>query len=169
MARPRAGTRSPGAGKARSGVRSPRIDTIRLEDLTDSDGSALRRGDGCEARRFTGIDLGGRDLTGSTFAECEFLGVDLHDAALRGVTVSESLITDLHAPVFSAPRSTWRDVRLNPALRGCRAPLSTTRSSRYSLPCLPRTSAFASSRRTWQTRAPGAPGLSGAATRRRAG
>ena len=112
MARPRqAGIRSPH-------TRSPQIDTIRLQDLTDNDGSALERGDGCEAQRFAGIDLGGRDLTGATFEECEFTGVDLNDAALRGITLVESLFTDLHAPVFSAPRSTWRDVRVDHARLG---------------------------------------------------
>ncbi|MFC5928709.1 pentapeptide repeat-containing protein [Cryobacterium melibiosiphilum] len=108
MARPRPTT----------GIRSPLIDPIRLHGITDSDGAALGRGDGCEALRFTGVSLGERDLTGATFEECEFVGVDLHDAALRGITVSESIFTDLHAPVFSAPRSTWRDVRLDHARIG---------------------------------------------------
>ena len=108
MARPRQAT----------GIRSPQIDPIRLDGLADNDGAALGRGDGCEALRFTGIDLGGRDLTGATFEECEFTGVDLNDATLRGITVSESLFTDLHAPVFSAPRSTWRDVRIDHARIG---------------------------------------------------
>lgn len=103
---------------ARSGTRSPSIDALRLDDLSDNDGSGLRSGDSLEAQRFSGCDLSGRDLTGASFAECEFTAVTFTEANLRGATFSECLTIDLHAPVFSAPRSTWRDVRMDHARLG---------------------------------------------------
>jgi len=103
---------------ARSRTRSPSIDPLRLDDLSDNDGSTLRSGDSMEAQRFTGCDLSGRDLTGVSFTECEFSAVTFTDTKLRGATFSECLATDLHAPVFSAPRSTWREVRIDHARLG---------------------------------------------------
>ena len=103
---------------ARSGTRRPSIDALRLDDLTDNDGTQLHSGDSQEAQRFSGCDLSGRDLTGASFTECEFTAVTLNETRLRGVTFSECLTTDLHAPVFSAPRSTWRDVRVDHARLG---------------------------------------------------
>jgi uncharacterized protein YjbI with pentapeptide repeats len=95
------------------GTTHPRIDPIALVDLVDSDGALLHAGDSRDAERFTGAELGGLDLTGITFRECEFRGVSLADTTLRGATFSECLAVDLHAPVFSAPRSSWRDVRID--------------------------------------------------------
>ncbi|KFF60291.1 hypothetical protein JF66_05390 [Cryobacterium sp. MLB-32] len=103
---------------ARPRTRGPAIDPLRLDDLSDNDGSAVRSGDSLEAQRFSGCDLSGRDFTGATFTECEFTAVTFTETKLRGVTFSECLATDLHAPVFSAPRSTWRDVRVDHARLG---------------------------------------------------
>lgn len=99
-------------------MRAAQIDPITLHGLTDNDGELLHGGDRREAERYDGIDLGGRDLTGSTFGECEFAGVSFHEANLRGVTLYECTAVDLHAPVFSAPRSSWRDVRIDHARLG---------------------------------------------------
>lgn len=96
----------------RPAQRGPRIDPITLVDLTDSDGALLRPGDSREAERYDGIDLAGRDLTGITFRECEFMAVSLDDAKLRGASLADCVAVDLRAAVFSAPRSTWRDVRI---------------------------------------------------------
>jgi uncharacterized protein YjbI with pentapeptide repeats len=97
---------------ARSVTKGPQIDPIVLADLVDNDGALLRAGDSRDAERFIGAELGGLDLTGITFRECEFSGVSLNETKLRGATFSECIATDLHAPVFSAPRSMWRDVRI---------------------------------------------------------
>ena len=99
-------------------MRVPALDPIRLEGLTHNDGAALRRGADCVGQHFTGVNLESRDLTGCTFDECRFDVVSLGDAALRGITVSECVFENLHAPVFSAPRSSWRDVRLEHARLG---------------------------------------------------
>jgi uncharacterized protein YjbI with pentapeptide repeats len=96
----------------RIGTTSPQIDAITLVDLVDSDGALLHAGDSRDAERYTGAELGGLDLTGITFRECEFRAVSLGDTKLRGATFSECVAADLHAPVFSAPRSSWRDVRI---------------------------------------------------------
>jgi uncharacterized protein YjbI with pentapeptide repeats len=103
---------------AKTTTRKALIDRIILPDLVDDDGVLLRSGDACEAKRYTGIDLDGRDLNGITFEECEFSRVSLHETALRGASFSECIATDLHAPVFSAPRSSWRDVRIEHARLG---------------------------------------------------
>ncbi|MGO4692362.1 pentapeptide repeat-containing protein [Glaciibacter sp. 2TAF33] len=94
-------------------TRGPQIDPITLVDLVDNDGTLLRAGDSRDAERFTGAELGGLDLTGITFRECEFRAVSLGDTKLRGATFSECIAADVHAPVFSAPRSSWRDVRID--------------------------------------------------------
>ncbi len=99
-------------------TRKASIDRIVLPGLTDNDGSLLRSGDSREAERFTGVNLDGRDLTGIGFGECELFRVSLHETKLRGASFSECLATDLHAPVFSAPRSSWRDVCIDHARLG---------------------------------------------------
>ncbi|WP_233202013.1 pentapeptide repeat-containing protein [Cryobacterium sp. Y11] len=100
-----------------SGTRKASIDRITLPELAD-DGARLRPGDIRDTERYTGANLDGRDLTGISFRECEFVGVSLHETKLRGASFSECLATDLHAPVFSAPRSNWRDVRIDHARLG---------------------------------------------------
>ncbi|TFD80741.1 pentapeptide repeat-containing protein [Cryobacterium sp. Sr8] len=97
---------------ARPQLPGPRIDPITLIDLTENDGALLRPGDSRDGERFDGIDLAGRDLTGITFRECELRAVSLDAAKLRGASLSDCVAADLNAAVFSAPRSTWRDVRI---------------------------------------------------------
>jgi uncharacterized protein YjbI with pentapeptide repeats len=97
---------------ARSSTKAPQIDPIVLDGLADNDGALLRSGDSRDAERFSGIDLGGLDLTGISFRECEFRGASLNETKLRGASFSECVASELHAPVFSSPRSTWRDVRI---------------------------------------------------------
>jgi uncharacterized protein YjbI with pentapeptide repeats len=97
---------------ARSKTRGPQLDPISLTELAENTGTGLRAGDSLEAQLFDGCDLSGRDLTGIGFRECEFRAVSLSDTRLRGASVSECLARELHAAVFSAPRSTWRDVRI---------------------------------------------------------
>ncbi|TFB62023.1 pentapeptide repeat-containing protein [Cryobacterium sp. Hz7] len=99
-------------GGTRANTRGPRIDRIVLAGLTDSDGSHLRAGDSREAERFSACDLSGRDLTGIGLQECELRGVSLSDTQLRGASVADCAAGELHAAVFCAPRSSWRDVRV---------------------------------------------------------
>jgi uncharacterized protein YjbI with pentapeptide repeats len=103
---------------AKTATRKASIDRITLPDLAEDDGALLRSGDSREAKRYTGVNFDGRDLTGISFGECEFAGFSLHETKLRGASFSECLAADLHAPVFSAPRSSWRDVQINHARLG---------------------------------------------------
>jgi uncharacterized protein YjbI with pentapeptide repeats len=97
---------------ARPKKRGPQLDQIILDNLLDNDGTLVGRGDERDAERFTRVDFSGRDLTGTGFTECEFHAVDLNTTVLRGSTWAECVATELHAAVFSAPRSAWRDVRI---------------------------------------------------------
>lgn len=97
---------------ARPSTKGPTVDQIALVDLVDVDGGILRAGECREAERYVGSDLGGYDLTGVSFRQCEFKAVSFNETKLRGVTLSECLASDLRASIFSAPFSTWRDVRI---------------------------------------------------------
>ena len=97
---------------ARPTKRGPRLDRIVLDNLLDNDGALVGRGDDREAERFTRVDFSGRDLTSTSFRECELHAVDLNTTVLRGSSWSECVAIELHAAVFSAPRSSWRDVRI---------------------------------------------------------
>jgi uncharacterized protein YjbI with pentapeptide repeats len=97
---------------SRSKKRGPQLDPIVLDNLLDNDGALIGRGDDREAERYTRVDFSGRDFTGTGFAECEFSGVDLNTTVLRGSRWVECVAAELHAAVFSAPRSDWRDVRI---------------------------------------------------------
>jgi len=97
---------------ARVTTRGPQLDPIVLDNLVDSDGALIGRGDDREAERYSRVDFSGRDFTGTGFTECELNAVDLNTTVLRGSTWAECVATELHAAVFSAPRSAWRDVRI---------------------------------------------------------
>ena len=96
----------------RSKRRGPQLDRIVLDNLLDNDGALVGRGDEREGERYSRVDFSDRNLTGTGFTECEFHAVDLNTTVLRGSTFSECVATELHAAVFSAPRSSWRDVRV---------------------------------------------------------
>lgn len=91
---------------------APRIDALRLADLADSDARDLDRGMSVEGLRYSRVDLTDRDLSGTSFSECEFLDVVAHSTQFRGATFAESVFERLDAPVLRAARSTLRDVRL---------------------------------------------------------
>jgi uncharacterized protein YjbI with pentapeptide repeats len=97
---------------AKARKRGPQLDRIVLDNLLENDGALVGRGDDREAERYSRVDFSARDFTGTSFAECEFTGVDLNETVLRGTRWSECIATELHAAVFSAPRSEWRDVRV---------------------------------------------------------
>lgn len=114
---------------ARARPRGPRIDSVTLVDLADNDGARLHGGESREAERYAELDLAGRDLTGISFRECEFRAVSFDDATLRGATFAECVAVDLRAAVFSAPRSTWRDVRIEHSRLGSVEAYDTTMRS----------------------------------------
>ncbi|WAC66067.1 pentapeptide repeat-containing protein [Agrococcus sp. SL85] len=94
------------------GVAAPVIDELRLVDLTDHDGSPLEAHGFHEALRFRDLDSTGADLAGLVLSECEVRGWRAHEAVLRGARLQETILERVDAPALSAPRSTWRDVRV---------------------------------------------------------
>ncbi|MCX7521406.1 pentapeptide repeat-containing protein [Microbacterium sp. STN6] len=90
---------------------APRIDPVRLSGLVDDDGAELGHSAFQEeGKRFSGLDLTGRDLSDATFSECEFIDVSLHQADLQRASVIETTMERVNAPVLSAARSRFRDV-----------------------------------------------------------
>jgi uncharacterized protein YjbI with pentapeptide repeats len=98
-------------------VTPPRLSEIRLEGLAEDPAPDFQRGERYDGVRYSRAAADGLELSGTDFAECEFLGVSFNDAQLRGATFKDCLLAELYAPVFKAARSTWRDVKItNPRL-----------------------------------------------------
>lgn len=87
---------------------APRVDDPRLPDLEAGAADDLLPGAVIEAVRFDGA-WEGLDLTDAVLSECLLDRLSLSDCALRGIRVSESMLTALNAPVLAAARSRWRD------------------------------------------------------------
>ncbi|WP_440709822.1 pentapeptide repeat-containing protein [Herbiconiux sp. YIM B11900] len=104
------------AGKKNS--RAPRIDPIRLDALTEGDPALLAANENVFGERFDAADLSGRDLSGASFTECEFLDLLAHEADLRGTSFADTRFERVNAPVFAAPRSRFRDVSLDASRLG---------------------------------------------------
>lgn len=100
-------------GGRRAAVEQPIVDELRLIDLAETDSAAIRAGGHHEGQRYVDADLSGRDLTGVSFSECEFLGLAANETQLRGARFAETRIERLDAPVLTAARTTWRDVQID--------------------------------------------------------
>ncbi|WP_422115621.1 pentapeptide repeat-containing protein [Brachybacterium sp. UNK5269] len=90
----------------------PVLSPLRLPALDPGDTAALAAHGVVEVMSFQGTDLSHLDLTGTTFTECELLGVTAHGTTLTSARLIETRIERLHAPVLEASRSTWREVEL---------------------------------------------------------
>ena len=98
-----------------AGTQAPVLDTLRLQDLADGTGTAP--GGHQEGMAWSGESFAGLDLHGSVFSECGLESVSLDDADLTAARFLESRLENLYAPVFRAPRTTFRDVEVtNPRL-----------------------------------------------------
>ena len=97
---------------AKSATRPPRIEPLTLNGLATADGALPEAGEHREGEFYRRTDLQGLDLTGITFSECALEGVNLSETQLRGARFRECRFTELFAPVFTASRSSWRDVVL---------------------------------------------------------
>ncbi len=91
-------------------LQAPRLSPVRLHDLQESADASFLTGDSYDSERFERPTLDGLDLTACDFIDCEFQGATFHEAQLRGVRLRNCILTDSFAPVFTAARSTWRDV-----------------------------------------------------------
>ncbi|MGO2755146.1 MULTISPECIES: pentapeptide repeat-containing protein [Brachybacterium] len=93
-------------------TKKPVLGRLVLPGLEDADAEQLEPHESYEGLRIEGGDLSGRDLTGTTFTECELVGVTAHTTILQHGRLVETRLERLNAPVLDATRSTWRDVEL---------------------------------------------------------
>ncbi|MFE4543916.1 pentapeptide repeat-containing protein [Arthrobacter sp. NPDC056727] len=102
------------AGKPRQGAASkitaPRLAPVRLDGLREDGAPDFRRAERYDGTRFRRADADGLELSGITFAECEFAGVSFNEAQLRGATFRDCVVGEAYAPVLNAARSTMHDV-----------------------------------------------------------
>jgi len=78
-----------------------------LQEGTELD---LQSRETVEARRFTGLDAAGLDLSGSAFSECAFDGLAASETNFRSATFTEVTFIRLNAPIFLAARTRFRSV-----------------------------------------------------------
>jgi uncharacterized protein YjbI with pentapeptide repeats len=97
-------------------VAAPRLSPVALEDLSDRE-PEFARGGKYDGGRYSRAVADGLELVGADFSECEFQGISLNGTQLRGAGFRDCVLGELHAPVFRAARTTWRDVEFrNPRL-----------------------------------------------------
>ncbi len=99
--------------QAKSKVTAPRLPGVHLGELREESDPEFERGGSYDGLRFSRASAEGQDLAGADFIECEFQGVNLHEAQLRGATFRDCVLTEPFAPVLLASRSTWREVRIS--------------------------------------------------------
>jgi uncharacterized protein YjbI with pentapeptide repeats len=100
------------AARKSAKVTGPRLSPVRLEELRDEPSPDFRRGERYDGVRFSRVVADGLELSGTDFAECEFAGVSFNETQLRGATFRDCILTEVHAPVFTAARSSLRDVEI---------------------------------------------------------
>ncbi|WP_427172337.1 pentapeptide repeat-containing protein [Arthrobacter sp. 92] len=100
------------AARKSAKVTGPRLSPVRLEELRDEPSPDFRRGERYDGVRFSRAVADGLELSGTDFAECEFAGVSFNETQLRGATFRDCILTEVHAPVFTAARSSLRDVEI---------------------------------------------------------
>jgi uncharacterized protein YjbI with pentapeptide repeats len=93
-------------------VTAPRLTPVRLDGLRDDPAPDFRRGERYDGVRYSRAAADGRELSGTDFADCEFAGVSFNETQLRGATFRDCVLAELYAPVFTAARSSLRDVEI---------------------------------------------------------
>jgi len=96
----------------RTTTKPPKIDARRLADLDHGDSDALEAHATFERIHYSDADLSGRDLAGVTLSECEFVGLSTDDTDFTSARLIDTRIERMHAPRFSAPRSTLQNVQI---------------------------------------------------------
>jgi hypothetical protein len=89
---------------------APKLALTTLPRLEPADAATLAARDERERESFTEYDLSGADLAGITFAECELMGLTLTNTQFRAARFIETRLVRSFAPIFTAARTTWRDV-----------------------------------------------------------
>ena len=97
----------------RSSTLPPRAPKLDHGELAEGDSEALRAHYSFDQQRFSGVDLGGRDLSGITLEGCDFDGLQAHETMLRAATFTDTAIARLNAPVLIAARLSLRDVTID--------------------------------------------------------
>ncbi|MDQ0733891.1 pentapeptide repeat-containing protein [Arthrobacter agilis] len=97
---------------ARSATNAPRLSLRPPQGVTRVDDPRLLDGDHREGEHYERLALDRQELAGITLQECVLEGVSLDDTDLRGARILECAFEDLFAPVFRAPRSSWRETSL---------------------------------------------------------
>ena len=93
-------------------VTAPRLVPVHLDELRNDPSPDFRRGERYEGVRYSRVTADGLELTGTDFAECEFAGVSFNESQLRGATFRDCILTELYAPVFTAARTSMREVEI---------------------------------------------------------
>ncbi|MGO4491159.1 pentapeptide repeat-containing protein [Arthrobacter sp. 2YAF22_2] len=93
-------------------VAAPRLTPVRLADLVPDAAPDFRRGERYDGVAYNRAAADGLELSGTDFAECEFSGVSFNETQLRGATFRDCILAEAYAPVFTAARSSLRDVEL---------------------------------------------------------
>ena len=90
--------------------RPPEPVQLALPELMTTPTDGLGRGDRRELERYVDADLSGVDLSRTSFEECAFERVGLHEADLRGVHLVDCRLQQVDAAALRMPRSSWRSV-----------------------------------------------------------
>lgn len=98
--------------RAARSIKLPRIDAEPRMRPEEGDADELVSHATFERTRYANPDLSGRDLAGLTLSECELTGATMDDTDLTSARLIDTRIRQLHAPRFSAPRGTLRNVRV---------------------------------------------------------
>ncbi|GAA1314278.1 pentapeptide repeat-containing protein [Nonlabens tegetincola] len=95
----------------RSSARTPRIEPLALNHLTEGEGAALVAGADLDGLRFERL-VAPASLAGTTLLECEVTELTADRLDMRGARVLESRLARWAAPTIAAHGSSWRDAEL---------------------------------------------------------
>lgn len=96
----------------------PKIDSLSWPSLVPTAPESVNSGDTREGESFDAADFSGTELDFTSFVSCSFDRSRFEDTTLRGVHFTECGLSHLDAPIFSAPRSSWRGVELSASRLG---------------------------------------------------
>lgn len=96
----------------------PTHETLKLPDLDPGSQAELLARGSYELRRFAAIDVSARDLSGTTFTECELTNWSADHTQFRGARFVETRLDRVQAPVWSAPRLQLREVEVTESRLG---------------------------------------------------
>jgi len=93
-------------------VEPPSFDPIVLPELRPGDAYDFEPSASIEGFAFEGLNVDALELSGARFEACRITGLRAPDADLRASTLIETVLERIDVPVLRAPRTRWRDVRI---------------------------------------------------------